>query len=202
MTAQEIMASDAFARCAQFHGHVCPGLAIGYRMTLAAMQKLTENRAEDEELVAVVETDACSTDAVQVLTGCTFGKGNFIFKDHGKMVLTLYSRGSGQGVRVALRPSLFQPQDEHTQLLGKVIQNQASPAEKERFGVLHQERSRAILEMELDQLLSLRMVRTAIPQKAAVQPSELCARCGEPTMRTKLEMIDQHWVCRDCQNSG
>jgi len=38
---------------------------------------LGENRAEDEEIVAVVETDACGADAIQVRTGCTFGKGNF-----------------------------------------------------------------------------------------------------------------------------
>ncbi len=38
----------------------------------------SEKRAVDEEIVAVVETDACFSDAVQVMTGCTFGKGDFI----------------------------------------------------------------------------------------------------------------------------
>jgi formylmethanofuran dehydrogenase subunit E len=38
----------------QFHGHECPGLAMGYRMAAAAMENLESMRAEDEELVAIV----------------------------------------------------------------------------------------------------------------------------------------------------
>lgn len=38
------------------------------------MAGLLEKRAEDEEVVVVVETDACSADAVQVMTGCTLVK--------------------------------------------------------------------------------------------------------------------------------
>ena len=58
----------------QFHGHECPGLAMGYRMATAAMNKLDSIRAEDEEIVTIVENDACGVDALQCVTGCTFGK--------------------------------------------------------------------------------------------------------------------------------
>jgi len=64
----------------QFHGHECPGLAIGYRMAIAAMENLESFRADDEELVAIVENDACGVDALQCVTGCTFGKGNLLFR--------------------------------------------------------------------------------------------------------------------------
>jgi formylmethanofuran dehydrogenase subunit E len=37
----------------QFHGHECPGLAMGYRMASAAMENFESFRAEDEELVAI-----------------------------------------------------------------------------------------------------------------------------------------------------
>jgi formylmethanofuran dehydrogenase subunit E len=84
----------------QFHGHECPGLAIGYRMATAAMQNLESFPAEDEELVAIVENDACGVDALQCVTGCTFGKGNLQFRDYGKHVYTIYSRSSRSGVRV------------------------------------------------------------------------------------------------------
>ena len=39
-----------------FHGHSCPGLAIGYRMSRAALDRLADARAEDEEIVAEPET--------------------------------------------------------------------------------------------------------------------------------------------------
>jgi formylmethanofuran dehydrogenase subunit E len=59
-----------------FHGHSCPGLALGYRAAVAAMTRLDRDRAPDEEIVAIVENDSCVVDAIQVVTGCTFGKGN------------------------------------------------------------------------------------------------------------------------------
>ena len=58
-----------FEEVAAFHGHVCPGLAIGYRMACAGMDALTSVRSADEELVAIVENDACGVDALQCVTG-------------------------------------------------------------------------------------------------------------------------------------
>jgi formylmethanofuran dehydrogenase subunit E len=89
-----------YEEISQFHGHECPGLAIGYRMATAAMESLELPRAEDEELVAIVENDACGVDSLQCVTGCTFGKGNLLFRDYGKHVYTVYSRSSRLGVRV------------------------------------------------------------------------------------------------------
>ena len=89
-----------YSEIVAFHGHSCPGLAVGYRMSRAAMDALSEMRSGDEQLVAIVENDACGVDALQCVTGCTFGKGNLIFRDFGKQVFTLYSRDSRKGVRV------------------------------------------------------------------------------------------------------
>src|SRR5512135_2994584 len=85
----------------QFHGHLCPGLALGYRVAKAALRELKADRPRDEELVAVVENDSCAVDAIQFITGCTFGKGNFIFRDYGKHVYTFYNRRTAQGVRIS-----------------------------------------------------------------------------------------------------
>ncbi|MBW1759865.1 MAG: formylmethanofuran dehydrogenase [Deltaproteobacteria bacterium] len=198
MKAKDIMNRDDFKRCEAFHGHICPGLSIGYKAARAGMDRLRETRSEDEEIVAIVETDACCADAVQVLTGCTFGKGNFIYKDHGKMVFTFLSRKTGEGVRVAMRPGAFEPDEGHFKLLQKVIGGTADEKEKERFGEPHFKRSCDILEMTADQLFVIEPVKTDLPPKAEIQPSEPCDRCGEPAMRTKLVLQGTHRVCRDC----
>lgn len=44
-------------------------------MCRANMEALKSLRAEDEEIVAIVENDACGVDDLQCVTGCTFGKG-------------------------------------------------------------------------------------------------------------------------------
>ena len=43
----------SYEQVISFHGHSCPGLAMGYRLTLAALEKLNITRDEDEEVVAV-----------------------------------------------------------------------------------------------------------------------------------------------------
>src|SRR3990172_5095832 len=85
----------------EFHGHICPGLVLGYRVSMLALKELGE-RAIDEELVAIVENNSCAVDAVQVMTGCTFGKGNLIFRDYGKQVYTFIKRPSGRSVRIVV----------------------------------------------------------------------------------------------------
>ena len=171
MTAQEILNSKEFKRCEAFHGHVCPGLSLGYRATQLAMNRLNAERSTDEELVAIVETDACSADAVQVLTGCTFGKGNFFYKDYGKMALTLFNRNSGQGVRVSLRPDAFKPDAEHMALIQKMTTGQATGADQKQFEKRHFERTCDVLEAPAEKLFSISEVNAAIPSRARIEPS-------------------------------
>ena len=64
------------------------------------MESLELFRAEDEELVAIVENDACGVDALQCVAGCKFGKGNLLFRDYGKQIYTIYCRSTRSAVRV------------------------------------------------------------------------------------------------------
>src|SRR5512134_883344 len=84
-----------------FHGHSCPGLALGFRVSIRAMKEF-KNLPEDEELVAIAENDSCAVDAVQVMTGCTFGKGNLIFRNYGKQVYTFLKRSTGKSLRISV----------------------------------------------------------------------------------------------------
>lgn len=199
MNAQQIRASEDFQRCAAFHGHVCPGLAIGYKAAKAAMHFLQQQqRAEDEELVAIVETDACSADAVQVLTGCTFGKGNFIYKDYGKMALTLLDRKTGKGVRVCTKHRAGSNDQRHGELLQKMMAGTLDEAERAEFQQLHQQRSDAILEMPDEDLFTIKATQEALPPKAHMEPSKPCDQCGEPVMGCKLQEVDGRQLCRSC----
>lgn len=198
MNAEEIMNRQDFQKCLDFHGHLCPGLSIGYKAARAGMQQLKQGRAEDEELVAVVETDACCADAVQVLTGCTFGKGNLFFRDHGKMVFTFASRDSGQGVRVSLKPGAFAPDAQHMALLQKVMFGRADESERQRFSEIHQQRSKEVLAMDENSLFTIAPVRIDLPEKARIDESVACHKCKETTMAAKMITQNGRRYCRDC----
>ena len=98
------LSRDWVEKTIAFHGHWCPGLAIGIRAAELALRKL--GRPEAAELAAVVETDMCGVDAVQVLTGCTFGKGNLVHRDYGKMAFSFFDRKTGKGFRAVLKPEI------------------------------------------------------------------------------------------------
>jgi formylmethanofuran dehydrogenase subunit E len=198
MHASEILSSDDFKRCETFHGHICPGLSIGYQAAKKGLDLLSEQRAQDEELVTIVETDACCVDAIQVLTGCTFGKGNLIYKDHGKMVFTFFSRNTGKGIRLAMRPGAFAPNEEHMTLLNKIMAEEATEEMRQRFNQLHYQRSCDVLEMSSEALFNITDVTVSLPAKAKIEPSELCCQCKEPTMASKLVLTAGEKKCRAC----
>ena len=86
-------------RCADFHGHTCGGLAIGFQAARRAAQLLGLTFSQDEEVVCVCENDACGVDAIQVLLGCSVGKGNLLFRMRGKQAFSFFCRKTGQSVR-------------------------------------------------------------------------------------------------------
>jgi formylmethanofuran dehydrogenase subunit E len=198
MNAQQIMERDDFKRCETFHGHVCGGLAIGYVAAKAGLEWLEEQRALDEELVAIVETDACCVDAIQVLAGCTFGKGNLIYKDYGKMGFTFFNRRTGQGVRLGMKPDTFRVNDRQIELFRKTRDGSITDAEREELSTLGSQRTVEVLNTRAEDLFSMTPVTAGMPDKARIEPSTPCSRCGEPTMASKLEAADGHMVCRGC----
>ncbi len=96
-----------------FHGHKCPAMPMGLRLSLAAMEALgVEKRAGAGELIALVELDSdhcatCFADGVQVATGCTFGKGNIQKLHYGKWGLTLIDRKQNKAVRIVPRAEVM-----------------------------------------------------------------------------------------------
>jgi len=198
MTDQEVLPDDDFRRCIDFHGHICPGLATGYRAAKAGFSWLKENRADDEEVVAIVETDSCSADAIQVITGCTFGKGNFLYKDYGKQVFTLLSRKSGHGVRVALKSGAITYSDRHRTLIERMGGDELSEEERKRLWELQRQKAREVLGIGLEDLFTMKSVSMPMPPKARIEPSRPCSRCGEPTMVSRLRECNGEYICKDC----
>ncbi|MEW6622683.1 MAG: FmdE family protein [Bacillota bacterium] len=184
-----------------FHGHVCPGLAIGYRVAEIALERINENRSEDEELVTIVENDACGIDAVMVVTGCTLGKGNLLFKDTGKQVYTFGSRTSGKALRIALKEDVLKDRDDGLKNLHeKVMNNTATAEERETYSKKRMERIDKILHMPAEELVNVREIDFQFPEKARLFASHKCAECGEYAMEARIRVQNGQYVCMDCFN--
>ena len=184
-------------RVVGFHGHMCPGLAMGVQAAQLALREIGPH-AGDEEVVAVVETDMCGVDAIQFLTGCTFGKGNLIHRDWGKNVYTFFRRSDGRAVRIAGRPGAWPRDPQHEELFTRVRTDQATPDERARFYELHEAESRKLLDLDPETLFDVREVDATAPRRARVHATVVCARCGEGAMETRIRRFDGQDLCPPC----
>ena len=193
--------ADTLDALVEFHGHMCPGLAMGVLAARVALDEIGPH-AQDEEVVAVTETDMCGVDAVQFLTGCTFGKGNLIHEDYGKNAFTFFRRSDGHAIRVSARPGEGPIDQEHGRLFAKVQAGEATEEERARFSQLHQERSLRLLAMDPDELFEVERFMGAPPQKARIHDTIACADCGERVMATRLHQQGDDELCPPCYEAA
>lgn len=192
--------TEALSQAGRFHGHVCPGLAIGISASILFSDH--HIRSIDEEIVAVVENDACGVDAIQALLGCTFGKGNLIFKDHGKSVYTFIDRNTGKGWRYSFKGMPPSDDDELAMdLFSKVRSGKASIEEEFRFRELWAERAAKVLSAGKS-LFTITESRDEIPEKARIFDSFTCPGCGEKVGSHRAVEIDGERYCIPCSRKG
>ena len=162
-------------RCAAFHGHVCGGLTIGYKAALYAIELLELSFSEDEEVACVSENDACGVDAIQVILGCSAGKGNLLFHMRGKQAFSFYNRTTGKSVRLVLKPK---------------------PADMTR------EKSFAYYQScEPKDMFDVKETVIALPEQARLFDSYTCECCGESTGANWIRLSEGKKLCLDCYPS-
>ncbi len=185
---------EEFRKAAEFHGHYCPGLAMGYRV--ARYVKNYYDKAKDEELVAIVENNSCSVDAIQYVLSCTFGKGNLIFKDHGKHVYTFYSRDHKKALRIYFKGRSISQSEIET--MKEYFAGRLTEEEQKKVEKMREDHMEYILSAGDDELFEAREVDIPAPGKARIYPSMRCEECGEDFMEIKGRTAEGKVVCKDC----
>jgi formylmethanofuran dehydrogenase subunit E len=193
------MEKTDWEKAVEFHGHSCPGLAVGYRVANIALRELASRRAEDEELVAVVENDACGVDAVMALTGCTLGKGNLLYRDLGKQVYIFGARSGNRALRISVNGAVLHRRDPALmELRKKVFGGGATEEEKEQYHRAQHERTHKILHLPEEEFCKVEEIPFQFPGKARIFPSVECAVCGEYVMEPRARVKNGEMVCIPC----
>ena len=165
---------ELMEKAVKFHGHSCPGLAIG----VLASKYILENGNDfsiDEELVAVVENDNCSVDAIQALLGTTFGKGNLKYLDHGKINYSFYNRTNQKAVKLSIKALSFGSRE-----------------------MSREERLETLLNARPEDIFKIEEIDFEPPNEAEIHQSLMCDNCGEPTMSTRLKEYKKKKLCIPC----
>ncbi len=180
-----------------FHGHVCPGLAIGIRAAEHCLDVIGHDG--DEDIVAVCETDMCGVDAIQFLTGCTLGKGNLVKRDYGKLAFSFYRRHDGKAVRMLFRQTGFGPdRDRFLELQKLSAQGKISAEEKAEQNRLYHAVHDYIMDQDMDRIYDIGEPREPAPKRAAILQSLVCAECGERVMESRIRRFAGRDLCIPC----
>ncbi len=191
------LSQESIEKTIAFHGHSCPGLTIGLRAAELALQELGHTPVAQR--LAVVETDMCGVDAVQCLTGCTFGKGNLIHKDYGKMAFSFYDRRTGKGFRAVLKPGARGDIDaELGSLMRKLSDGSATDQEKSLAGELRARLQDRFLSLTLKEMFDVQAAASPAPSPARILDSLECADCGEKTMESRTRRFAGRTLCIPC----
>jgi len=185
-------------RAIQFHGHICPGLLMGVRVAEFAQKHLGIGQDYDEEILALVETDSCGVDAIQAILGCTFGKGNLLFRDYGKNVYTIASRERNRAVRIAQKYRATPDPDSlrYRELSNQPVLSEEEASEKESLlGAIFEK----LMTAPFEDLFEWRDVDMIIPPKAQIRATVQCAACHEGVMETRAVKTASGWLCMECR---
>lgn len=181
----------------QFHGHICPELLMGIRAAEFALSYL---QAEPglEELSTIAENNSCGVDAFQAILGCTVGKGNLYWRDYGKMVYTVFCRSTDRAIRLAQRMDALDIPvvEKYLALRG---QETLTPEEEAEQEMLLAEMFEWIMGQPLEKLFNWREVDRPEIDKAAVQKSVPCQKCGEGVMQNRAVLTDDGLLCPECR---
>ena len=162
----------AWEKCVAFHGHSCGGLTIGYKAALYAMDLLDISFADNEQVVCICENDACGVDAIQVLLGCSIGKGNLLFHMTGKQAFSFYDRACKKAVRLVLKPK--------------------------PLNMSREESFRYYQDTAPEDLFDVKEAKIPLPGKAKIFDSYDCDCCGEKTGANWIRLAGDKKLCLDC----
>lgn len=193
-------------KAAQLHGHYCPGLAMGVIAAAEAMRLCSEKTDGLEDLLAIVETNNCFADGIQFVTGCSFGNNGLIFKDLGKIAVTLVSR-NGNGYRLVVKNDAKQhirkTYEDFSDSYNKVVKQQSRSNEDiQSFKLSGYKKAVAMMKIDASEVFSITTVKNIdTPPYAPSHESIICDRCGEETMASRTIVSFSEKLCISCSDS-
>lgn len=182
--------TELLARSAARHSHLCPRQVLGVRIGLAGAAALgLDIPRGDKRLLAILETDGCFADGVEVATGCAVGHRTLRIEDYGKVAATFVHVATEQAVRVAPRLDVRQAAaayapDEPRRYFAQLRGYQVMP-------------DAALLTVEPVQLLQ---PVSQIVSRPGVRVN--CGGCGEEIMNEREVRVNGLPYCRACAHGS
>lgn len=171
---------EQLAKAAEFHGHICGGIAIGTKLAMYGMELLgMELNQRHKNLIVFLEIDRCMSDAVQSVTGCSMGKRTLKQMYYGKFAATFYNQDTGEALRIT---------DADANKKSKVKETK-----EEMIARFRQTPPEDLFKVEK---VKIELSRGDMPGKPYT--TAFCCQCGEKVSDGKHVLIGGKAYCRSC----
>jgi formylmethanofuran dehydrogenase subunit E len=172
------------------HSHLCPRQVLGARIGLAGAAALgLEIPRQDKRLLAIIETDGCFADGIEVATGCAVGHRTLRVEDYGKIAATFVDIQAGQAMRLAPRLDVRQRAYDY------------APGEaRHYFAQLQAYQVMPDVELLTIQPVQLKITVEKIVSRAGVRIN--CESCGEEIINEREIGVNGHIFCHPCAFGG
>lgn len=167
--------TELIAAVEKFHGHLCAGITIGVRMTVAALERIgiSDPLGDDrKKLIVFTEIDRCASEAITCLTGCRPGKRTMKVLDYGKMAATFVNLETSKAVRLVA--AARKPND-------NTEQDFITMPEEELFTI---------------QNVEVPLTPSDLPGKPLRRVQ--CSSCGESVMDARDMNVNGRTLCKPC----
>lgn len=193
-----MLANISMKRVVDFHGHICPELAIGGKFCEFAQNLINSGTLEAAGLSVVSENTTSALDAIQVLLGLTIGNQRLLVLDYGKHTYTLFSKYRDQGWKLIMKPQCYGDEDAYLTLERKIINNEALYEDVLQFQQMLDVRIRRLLDLTPEDLFSINEVSTESLPKELSGVYLTCAICGEQVLESRCIENRDTIFCQPC----
>ena len=183
-------------RVVDFHGHLCPELAIGMKACEFARELLSKGEEPTGRISVLAENRTSALDAFQVLLGVTLGNQCLKVLDFGKHNYTFSAMNANKEFTLKLNGISYGDEYEFEILEEKIIHNQITMDEAVELQKFLNKRVLKLLSSSSEDLFDvvdagLRTIQTI--ETPAVYLS--CAGCGQLVLK---EHAVEFWEKRYC----
>jgi len=78
------------------------------------------------------------------------------------------------------------------------LKEELTPSEQKRLKEATAERTKRIMEADIDKLFDVKPSQSPIPRKARILESLICHECGEATMESRTRRFFGQTLCTSC----
>ena len=195
---KKMLVNMELRRAADFHGHLCPDLVIGYRACEYAQKLLYANGEPRGEFSVIAENCTSALDAIQALSGATVGNHRLTVFHFGKHNYTFSLKEGRTGFSLSLKKLDYGDEDEYLALEEKLIKNQASLNDMVYFQRLLDNRVKRLLALSARDLFDAKPVIPMQPTTEMPMIYHSCCACGQQVLKNQAIQSHGRFYCIPC----